>query len=84
MGTNRGEVEASIRSQFDWVVFDPGEYSVASIIAEAVADWLTDGSYEELPENNAKSDAQHFGIDLVTAMTQNGFNPRRIRSTEVR
>ena len=72
---NRAQVEASVRSHFDWVVFD-GEYSVLSIIAEAVADWATDGSYEELPENNAKSAAQQFGIDLVTAMAQNGFNPQ--------
>lgn len=75
MGHNRPQVEASVRSHFDWVVFD-GEYSVLSIIAEAVANWATDGSYEELPENNAKSAAQQFGIDLVTAMAQHGFNPQ--------
>lgn len=75
MGHNRREVEASVRSQFAWVVFD-GEYSFASIIAEAVADWATAGHYEELPENNAKSAAQQFGINLVGAMAQYGFNPQ--------
>jgi hypothetical protein len=75
MGHNREQVENSIRSQFDWVVFD-GEYSVLSIIADAVADWVTDGSYEELPENNAKSAAEQFGINLVEAMAEHGYNPQ--------
>jgi hypothetical protein len=79
MGHNRAEVENSIRSQFDWVVFD-GEYSVLSVIAEAVANWATDGSYEELPENNAKSAAEEFGINLIEAMAENGYTPRPIPS----
>lgn len=74
MGTNYGDVRASIESQFLWVRFD-GDYSVLSIISEAVADWLTDGNYEELPEDNAKSAAQQFGIDILTAMAENNFNP---------
>jgi hypothetical protein len=75
MGHNRANVEQSVRSHFDWVVFD-GEYSVVSIIAEGVADWATDWAYEELPEGNAKSAAQHFGINLVQAMAEHGFNPQ--------
>jgi hypothetical protein len=75
MGNNRSDVESSIRGHFDWVVFD-GEYSLLSIIAEGVADWATGGSYEELPVDNAESAAQTFGINLVSAMAQNGFNPQ--------
>jgi|HubBroStandDraft_6_1064221.scaffolds.fasta_scaffold634108_1 hypothetical protein len=75
MGNNRSDVENSIRNQFDWVVFD-GEYSLLSVIAEGVADWATGGAYEELPVDNAESAAQTFGINLVSAMAQNGFNPQ--------
>lgn len=76
MGNNRSDVEAQIRGQFNpgWVIFD-GEFSVASVIAEGIADWATDGSYEQLPESNATSAAENFGIDLVQAIAENGFNP---------
>ena len=53
MGHNRAPVEQSVRSHFDWVIFD-GEYSALSIIAEIVANWAPDGAYEKLRKRSVK------------------------------
>ena len=76
MGHNREAVEDSIRATFTWVIFD-GEFSVASVIAEAVADWATAGEYEEVSEDSAYHAAGKFGMDLVGAIAQNGFDLQR-------
>jgi hypothetical protein len=76
MGHNRKVVEDSIRRAFTWVIFD-GEFSVASGIAEVVANWVTAGQYEEVSESSAYHAAGKFGIALAGVVAQNGFDPQR-------